>query len=205
MSAADPREELDNLFTGIESGEITERAVRFFDKYDEIARAILATIESMQSNGVDAPTPRQSRALQNIYLGACYWLGRDPDVEGQPPGDEEPENDGGYIDALDRWVADRSKEERVSRRERYETFLRSRDWQEIRRGAIERSKGVCSQCGASTSLQVHHRTCDRFGGRELSRDLVVLCQPCHAARHDIREAYLAFLRRDVGAVDPGGR
>lgn len=158
MSAADPREELDDLFAGIESGEITERAVRFFDKYDEIARAILATIESMQSNGVDAPTPRQRRALQNIYLGACYWLGRDAEVEGQPAGAEEAENDVGYIDALDRWVEDRRAAERVSRRERYETFLRSRDWQEIRRDAIERSRGVLWRVNFSASAPSNVRS-----------------------------------------------
>jgi hypothetical protein len=78
MSDEAPTVELDELYQAIESDRVTDKAVPFFDKYDEVARSILATIDSMQASGVHAPTLRQARALRNIYLGACYWLGRTP-------------------------------------------------------------------------------------------------------------------------------
>jgi hypothetical protein len=79
MSAEDPRAELDELFEAIETDKIPGSAVPFFDKYDEIARSILDTIESMIGSGASAPTSAQRRALRNIYLGCCRWLGKTPE------------------------------------------------------------------------------------------------------------------------------
>ncbi len=38
------------------------------------AESILQTIESMRSDGKRAPTPEQTRALDNIFVAACNWL-----------------------------------------------------------------------------------------------------------------------------------
>lgn len=41
----------------------------------------------------------------------------------------------------------------------------------------------CQTCGSTERLQVHHRTYLRRG-REMSRDLMVLCEPCHKLFHE---------------------
>lgn len=97
MSAEELTIDLDELYHAIEAGRVSERAVPFFDKYDEIARSILDTVETMVTKGVDPPTHAQARALRNIYLGACYWLGRTPEPSAIGP---DPARGGLRIDYL---------------------------------------------------------------------------------------------------------
>lgn len=80
MSAADPTEELQELDREINTpgSTLPDGAVSWIDGAHETAEQILETIESMRSNGVDAPTSAQKRALYNIYAAACRWLGRTP-------------------------------------------------------------------------------------------------------------------------------
>jgi uncharacterized protein YifE (UPF0438 family) len=42
--------------------------------------AIQETVDSMQANGVEAPTVAQSRAFENIYQAALRWIGDHPEV-----------------------------------------------------------------------------------------------------------------------------
>lgn len=68
----------------------------------------------------------------------------------------------------------------------YREFMRSDAWAKVRAGALERSGWRCERCGVEkgskrvfSTLQVHHLTYDRFGGREEPEDLEVLCELCH--------------------------
>lgn len=65
----------------------------------------------------------------------------------------------------------------------YREYLRTPEWRRTRAAALERAGYCCSLDVTHTEdLEVHHRTYERFG-RELARDLVVLCHACHALHH----------------------
>ena len=73
---------------------------------------------------------------------------------------------------------------RLRRRQaKYNAFMESQTWDNMRRRKLERSRYRCEQCGATEDLQVHHLNYDRFGGNELFTDLQVLCKPCHNRAH----------------------
>ena len=51
-----------------------DSAYSFAESIKEKAQSIGATVVSMQEKGVDAPTPAQTLALQNMLTGAERWL-----------------------------------------------------------------------------------------------------------------------------------
>jgi 5-methylcytosine-specific restriction endonuclease McrA len=64
-------------------------------------------------------------------------------------------------------------------RARYDKYLRSTRWKNIRKDMMKLRKSSCERCGRQApSLDVHHKTYDRLG-RELIADLELLCQSCH--------------------------
>lgn len=83
----------------------------------------------------------------------------------------------------------------------YKIFLRSPEWQEVRKQCLIRSKqgdsriviGKCENCGyipwKSSSLQLHHKSYDVPPGKTLKEVLLdtnnieVLCVNCHKGRH----------------------
>ena len=67
----------------------------------------------------------------------------------------------------------------------YHAFLRSVEWQVIRYNALRKAGKKCEGCQSPFRLQVHHLTYKRFGGKELPQDLMVLCEPCHRAYHNL--------------------
>lgn len=69
----------------------------------------------------------------------------------------------------------------VVRRIRYQEYLLSPEWQEIRSQALEASGGKCERCGANAD-HVHHKTYENFGNENL-HELEALCVPCHHAEH----------------------
>lgn len=75
------------------------------------------------------------------------------------------------------------KKAKAQRREvGYDEYLNSPEWRRKRRAAVEKAGGQCSRCRSKKNLTVHHVTYKRFG-REKSRDLQVLCRPCHDDEH----------------------
>jgi len=60
----------------------------------------------------------------------------------------------------------------------YNNYLRSKEWKEKRKVALDRAHHRCQLCNSPKFLEVHHRTYERFGD-ELPEDLTVLCQDCH--------------------------
>jgi rubredoxin len=98
-----------------------------------------------------------------------------------------------------RWAALREYDKARQAREAelrtmpYREYLRTEEWQERRRGALKRAGHRCQVCDRSRQLHVHHRTYERRGA-ELARDLIVLCDECHALYH--RKGLLATDTKD---------
>lgn len=65
MSPHNPLEELDVLVAS--DGRLPQTAQRWAEDATNTCVGILETVEDMQSNGVHAPTERQSLALRNIF------------------------------------------------------------------------------------------------------------------------------------------
>ena len=76
----------------------------------------------------------------------------------------------------------RRREARKQRQREYGQYLRSPGWKQRRQVALDRAGGFCEDCGARTSLDVHHRTYKRKGN-ERPEDLVAVCRRCHGERH----------------------
>lgn len=64
----------------------------------------------------------------------------------------------------------------------YHEYLKSKQWQEIRRVKLRDAMYQCSKCPSTERLEVHHKTYERLG-YESMRDLEVLCHECHAEIH----------------------
>lgn len=63
-------------------------------------------------------------------------------------------------------------------------YLRSEIWKAVRLKALSHYGSICRACGAH-GTDVHHKTYERWGGKELLSDLEVLCRSCHDTKHSI--------------------
>lgn len=80
-------------------------------------------------------------------------------------------------------VAARVQRESELRTMPYREYLQTPEWQERRKAALKRAGFACQVCNRGNRvLHVHHRTYERRGV-ELARDLIVLCDECHALYH----------------------
>lgn len=61
----------------------------------------------------------------------------------------------------------------------YQTYLASREWSLLREQVRERSRNVCEHCFHAPQQAVHHLTYANLGN-EVLRDLMAVCNPCHA-------------------------
>jgi len=68
------------------------------------------------------------------------------------------------------------------RREIYNAYLDTPQWQQIRKLVIARDGGCCLICFSSQSLHVHHLHYKTFGD-ETGEELATLCKPCHQKEH----------------------
>ncbi len=67
-------------------------------------------------------------------------------------------------------------------RPNYKAYIQSAEWAVKRQQALKHYGRRCRACGATQSLEVHHKTYARLG-RELIEDLTILCRTCHEAVH----------------------
>jgi hypothetical protein len=74
VSAEDPREDLSKVIELGELGLIPPAGGKWAASAYAAAEAILETIDSMQSDGISAPTRRQSESLFNFQQAAWNWL-----------------------------------------------------------------------------------------------------------------------------------
>jgi 5-methylcytosine-specific restriction endonuclease McrA len=61
----------------------------------------------------------------------------------------------------------------------YNQYMRSREWDHIRRQVLDRANGQCEHCGERGLLQVHHLHYESLGNEDLD-DLQALCEDCHS-------------------------
>jgi hypothetical protein len=83
---------------------------------------------------------------------------------------------------LDFFVEERKPSPKMGlKRSAYDEYIASAQWRRLRAMVIEIRGRVCEKCGSgSPSLEVHHKTYERFG-RERDSDLLVVCKSCHKA------------------------
>lgn len=71
------------------------------------------------------------------------------------------------------------------RRLRYELYLKSEKWKQIRIRKFKQVGRKCEVCGSKKNLQCHHLNYERLGKERLS-DLQILCTDCHAIADEER-------------------
>lgn len=66
----------------------------------------------------------------------------------------------------------------------YHAYIKSAAWAQVRRAYYATHPRRCRRCGATSALELHHKTY-RHLGRELDHldDLVCLCEDCHDKLH----------------------
>ena len=67
-------------------------------------------------------------------------------------------------------------------KEKYYTYLLSKEWKLIRKKILSRDGNRCQWCGDYHSLHIHHLTYDRVYHEDLD-DLITLCSQCHENYH----------------------
>lgn len=81
----------------------------------------------------------------------------------------------------------------------YQKYIKSARWRNTREDMFKRFGRRCQRCPATTSLELHHITYERFG-RELPRDLEILCTRCHDDADRERQARLALQFEELRAT-----
>lgn len=66
----------------------------------------------------------------------------------------------------------------------YREYLSSDKWRDLRSIVLLRDSHTCQDCGATTSLQVHHLHYDGIDTMTFTTDqLITVCSGCHDIRH----------------------
>ena len=68
------------------------------------------------------------------------------------------------------------------RQQSYQDYLRSEQWQQLRRKVLARDKWTCQGCLSARATEVHHRTYGHLR-REFCFELISLCDACHRRLH----------------------
>lgn len=76
------------------------------------------------------------------------------------------------------------RQPRFIRVERYQNYLKSDHWQNLRKAKLKEARYQCQRCGASgCQLEVHHKTYRKSWYETELFELEVLCDPCHEKEH----------------------
>jgi 5-methylcytosine-specific restriction endonuclease McrA len=122
------------------------------------------------------------------------------------PYDEELEGiwQAAWRTRLDELRRQRNAQETEAWRSRYEAYLQTPAWQEIRERVLARDGHVCQGCLGQSGLpatQVHHLTYDHLR-EEFGWELVAICRACHERLHGRSEPTDAQAEQAVdGAED----
>ena len=66
-----------------------------------------------------------------------------------------------------------------------QVYLASPHWKFLKKIAMSTLGRVCVDCGSTKRLQLHHLNYENLWKENIVRDLVVVCDACHAKRHGI--------------------
>ena len=72
----------------------------------------------------------------------------------------------------------------IQRKQDYEAYLRSSEWQERRRKVLKRDGHLCQGCLERPACEVHHITYRNIR-HEFCFELISLCTGCHRRLHGI--------------------
>lgn len=77
----------------------------------------------------------------------------------------------------------------------YAEYLKSEEWQRIKRKALKREfYSKCLKCGATENLELHHRSYKWIGTKSAMQGLVPLCRTHHQQIHDYAKANKVSVR-----------
>lgn len=76
----------------------------------------------------------------------------------------------------------KSKKGFSKRRAKYEEYLRSDEWAQLRIDLFKHRGYVCERCNNKKKLQVHHKNYSNLFNEE-PEDLEILCEKCHREEH----------------------
>lgn len=75
---------------------------------------------------------------------------------------------------------------------RYQEYLHSQEWKNIREEILERDGHKCKLCGSTENLRVHHKSYECLYEEECAmQDLITLCEKCHGELHDFLNSEVA--------------
>ena len=81
----------------------------------------------------------------------------------------------------------------------YWSYMLSHAWQMKRQQAFEKYGRACQECGSKMNVVVHHKSYERLY-RERLVDLEILCEGCHALRHEGTAFLASALNREYLAI-----
>jgi hypothetical protein len=86
--------------------------------------------------------------------------------------------------------------ESLTWRKKYESHIRSTRWKAMKKAVIKMRGNKCEECGyGSPNLELHHLTYERFG-RELWKDVKLVCKQCHPSCDEQRKKEIAKNREN---------
>jgi hypothetical protein len=74
----------------------------------------------------------------------------------------------------------------MTRKEEYNFYLKSNEWQWLKNEVMYRAKGICELCGNISATAVHHVKYPKVFSEDHPDNLLALCKPCHEKQHGIR-------------------
>ena len=81
---------------------------------------------------------------------------------------------------------------------KYQRYLRTKKWREIRDLVLERDEHRCVCCSRTERLTVHHSCYDHlYNEREHLKELVTLCVVCHSQIHRSPSNYQRFKMKET--------
>jgi len=57
-------------------------------------------------------------------------------------------------------------------------------YEDLRQRILQRDRWTCQDCGRHQNLHVHHLEFRSHGGADEEKNLITLCNECHAHRHN---------------------
>jgi hypothetical protein len=82
--------------------------------------------------------------------------------------------------------------------ERYEIYLASEAWNEMKEAILWSRGPMCERCNTFYGQELHHKTYRTFG-RERPQDIELLCRVCHIRADRVRVSHTAAARHRTDA------
>lgn len=105
---------------------------------------------------------------------------------------------------LEREKRKRTRRAEKMNREKYQQYLLTDHWKQLRSKVIERDGNACCWCKCTAQLQVHHKIYRATPYDTILEDLETLCEACHAGIHG-KEAKKLKPKKERRKIEVFGR